>query len=74
MKPNQRDTRSRRNIGAKKKWRTPCDLYPDKTRFADHHSAVVALHHIQNSTNTGVKPHRAYECACGGWHLSSKEQ
>ncbi len=71
-KPQQR--RSRKSIGAKKGWRSTCELYPDKTRFNDHASAVTALHKIQNATNTGTKPHRAYECVCGGFHLSSKEE
>ena len=69
-KPRGKGTR----IGAKKGWHSPCHLYPNKTRFKDHVSAVEALHNVQNSTNSGRKPFRAYECACGGFHLSSQEE
>lgn len=51
-----------------------CSLHPNKTRFKDHDSAVRALHHIANKSDRDNVPLRAYQCVCGGYHLTHEEQ
>lgn len=49
-----------------------CSWFPTKRRWATHEQAKAALKVIAARSSDDVFPVRAYECECGGWHLTSQ--
>lgn len=46
---------------------------PTKKRYRDEIAAKTHLSRIQRHDERGAKtPIRAYRCACGAWHLTSR--
>lgn len=45
---------------------------PDKRAYATENEAREALWHSWRTADGKKKPIRAYECACGCWHLTAQ--
>lgn len=55
-----------------------CLRHPDKRRYSSRRDADVALtksiiYFVGPGPMPDRYPQRVYECACGGWHLTSRE-